>query len=135
MDDIARTLLEEIREGQRQALGEIEPDDLAPDCVTELVTAAVPRLLAALDGVLKAATNWQRYAADGDVLDECAREIRKVVARELASSTVTPGRDETEGVAFRQPDVHDERRRRAHLDGMNAVERAARDLIGIPDGI
>lgn len=42
---------------------------------------------------------------------------------------------ETEGVAFRRPDVHDERRRRAHLDGINAVERAARDLIGIPDSI
>lgn len=84
--NVARALLEEIREGQRQALAEIDPEPLAPDCVTDLVATAVPRLLTALNEVLKAAAEWQRFAAEGDAQDECAREIRKIVARELAAA-------------------------------------------------
>jgi hypothetical protein len=85
-DDTARGLLDEIREGRRQALEEIDLEPLAPDCVTDLVTTVVPRLLAALDGVLKAAADWQRYSAEGDAQDECAREVRKIVTRELTGT-------------------------------------------------
>lgn len=90
-DDTARTLLDEIREEQRQALGEIDLDDLTPDYVTQLVTTDVPRLLAALDGVLKAAADWRRYAADDDAQDECAREIAKIVTRELTGTEQVTG--------------------------------------------
>ncbi len=51
-DDQVAAELAEVRELQRQAAAEIDPEPLAPDCVEDLVTVYAPRLLAALDAVL-----------------------------------------------------------------------------------
>jgi hypothetical protein len=43
----------------------------------------VRRLLAALEAALSAADGWKRFAAEGDAQDECADELRKVIAAAL----------------------------------------------------
>jgi hypothetical protein len=75
--------LDAIKECQRQAAAEIAPEPFAPDAVTSLVQVQSPRLIAAVDAVLKAAASWKQYTAEGDALDRAADEIRKVIAREL----------------------------------------------------
>ncbi|HMH92367.1 MAG TPA: hypothetical protein VK586_14935 [Streptosporangiaceae bacterium] len=44
----------------------------------------VRRLLAALEAALRAADGWKRFAAEGDAQDECADELRKVIAAALS---------------------------------------------------
>lgn len=46
----------------------------------------VPRLVKAVEAVLQAAAGWQRFAAEDDAQDECAREVRKIIARELTGT-------------------------------------------------
>lgn len=43
----------------------------------------VSRLLKAVEKLLAAADRWQLYAAEGDAQDECARDVREIIAREL----------------------------------------------------
>jgi hypothetical protein len=40
-------------------------------------------LLAAVEAALGAAAGWKRFAAEGDAQDECADELRKVIAAAL----------------------------------------------------
>jgi hypothetical protein len=43
----------------------------------------VPRMADALEKLLAAADRWRLYAAEGDAADDCARDVREIIAREL----------------------------------------------------
>jgi hypothetical protein len=43
----------------------------------------VSRLLKSVEKLLAAADRWQLYAAEGDAADDCARDVREIIAREL----------------------------------------------------
>jgi hypothetical protein len=74
-DDPPPAALAEIR--NRRALAYASPARMAESA------ADVPRLLAAMEKLLKAADRWQLYAAEGDAADECAGDVRRIITREL----------------------------------------------------
>lgn len=69
------------RKGYAPEFGE-EEIDAADNAVTALDLAR-GRLVAALEAALGAADGWKRFAAEGDAQDECADELRKVIAAAL----------------------------------------------------
>jgi len=86
MADDPAALLAPIRE--RHALATTpDPDPVLFGSLfqakSHLVRADVPRLLAAVEAALKLPDKWKRFAARGDAQDECADELRAVIAAEL----------------------------------------------------
>ena len=51
----------------------------------------VPRLLAVVDELRKAADRWQLYSSEGDAADECAADVRRIITRELTGEGETGG--------------------------------------------
>jgi hypothetical protein len=90
-DDTLPTALAEIREllAERERITKrMKAAPLSIEVFNEvqdkLADKWLPRLLGAVDKVLKAADRWQLYAAEGDAADECAGDVRRIIARALA---------------------------------------------------
>ena len=52
---------------------------------------AMPRLVAALEAVLKLAGEWKQFAVSGDAQDECADKLREAITRELTGKEASNG--------------------------------------------
>jgi hypothetical protein len=83
-DDELAAALAEIKHDHRQHVSVNFP---APGvCVSnrERWPCQAYRAAAAVEAALSAAAGWKRFAAEGDAQDECAGELRKVIAAALA---------------------------------------------------